>query len=620
MTEKANRVFVSFFIFFLVLGTGALPALGEDNRIGISGPNGALLGWIMSNSRLSSKSELSSLETLVQRAEMAYMDGAVRSTAALMYAAIIDPAFSEFRTSPLWDDARYLLAASLAYREAFGRARRIFLDLISKVPPSDFAGPALRKLVDLTLASKQFKQTLVAIEQTRISKSNDQKDEILYLKAKALMKLGFFQKATEAFGRISNESPLYASAVFMQGIISLEAGRTHEAEDLFCKLTHGSSEHKTPFFISDNASRVIENAWLALARIKHDQGRFEEAIDTYYSISPDSSIFPIVLYESAWSMFRLGDFSGAIKTLEELLESHAEFPDRPMAKILIAYSLLGQCNFEDSKKIFGEVEQQQESILALARDSQRSAGPIPKEVLALITSKKLESRTIKLVSKVEESFVWLRWLRWQFRKLSSNDLLGKKNPLALKTEQALKYDLQRAEGMLQRLADMRVKLGTAKNKLAELKKLHLMQVQVEAARKRASDALTRLRSCYVPVMDTGLNHSIPKKYMDEEFKNLDSLKKEILSQYEATKRFTAYARISLAEKSSSISASLARRAMLGKIDAVTAEKQALDTEVQNLAIGRYPLSLLSDLAKAGLLDEESEYWPFDGESWPDEYE
>lgn len=57
-----------------------------------------------------------------------------------------------------------------------------------------------------------------------------------------------------------------------------------------------------------------------------------------------------------------------------------------------------------------------------------------------------------------------------------------------------------------------------------------------------------------------------------------------------------------------------------RVDAVLGRKQALETEVQNLALGRYPLSLLRELAEAGMLHESNEYWPFDGEHWPDEYE
>ena len=62
----------------------------------------------------------------------------------------------------------------------------------------------------------------------------------------------------------------------------------------------------------------------------------------------------------------------------------------------------------------------------------------------------------------------------------------------------------------------------------------------------------------------------------------------------------------------------ARLASIGKIDAVIGQKQALETEVQNLAQGRYPLSLFKELAEAGFVDESMEYWPYDGEVWPDE--
>ena len=62
------------------------------------------------------------------------------------------------------------------------------------------------------------------------------------------------------------------------------------------------------------------------------------------------------------------------------------------------------------------------------------------------------------------------------------------------------------------------------------------------------------------------------------------------------------------------------RARLGKIDAVIGQKRKLDIAVQDLAAGRYPPELHGRLWEQGLIGDDEEFWPFEGEYWADEYE
>jgi hypothetical protein len=62
------------------------------------------------------------------------------------------------------------------------------------------------------------------------------------------------------------------------------------------------------------------------------------------------------------------------------------------------------------------------------------------------------------------------------------------------------------------------------------------------------------------------------------------------------------------------------KAKLGKIDAVIGQKRVLDIAVQDLASGRYPPELHGRLWEAGLIGDDEEYWPPEGELWKDEYE
>jgi hypothetical protein len=65
---------------------------------------------------------------------------------------------------------------------------------------------------------------------------------------------------------------------------------------------------------------------------------------------------------------------------------------------------------------------------------------------------------------------------------------------------------------------------------------------------------------------------------------------------------------------------LLRQARLTHIDAVIGKKKRLEIEIANLAEGRYPTEMLGRLETEGLIGDDEEYWPYEGEYWADEYE
>jgi hypothetical protein len=67
-------------------------------------------------------------------------------------------------------------------------------------------------------------------------------------------------------------------------------------------------------------------------------------------------------------------------------------------------------------------------------------------------------------------------------------------------------------------------------------------------------------------------------------------------------------------------AGYARRARIGRIDAVMGSTRTLEIQIESLAAGRFPPELMDPLRVQGLLREDEEYWPFEGELWTDELE
>jgi DNA repair exonuclease SbcCD ATPase subunit len=64
---------------------------------------------------------------------------------------------------------------------------------------------------------------------------------------------------------------------------------------------------------------------------------------------------------------------------------------------------------------------------------------------------------------------------------------------------------------------------------------------------------------------------------------------------------------------------LLRRARLGRVETVLGKKRALEVEIEALSQGLLPRDAVDSLDAARYLQDDEEYWPFDGEDWEDEY-
>jgi hypothetical protein len=64
---------------------------------------------------------------------------------------------------------------------------------------------------------------------------------------------------------------------------------------------------------------------------------------------------------------------------------------------------------------------------------------------------------------------------------------------------------------------------------------------------------------------------------------------------------------------------LLRRARLGRIESVLGRKRALEVEVEAIRLGYLPQDAVDSLDAARFLEDNEEYWPFEGDDWPDEF-
>jgi hypothetical protein len=61
------------------------------------------------------------------------------------------------------------------------------------------------------------------------------------------------------------------------------------------------------------------------------------------------------------------------------------------------------------------------------------------------------------------------------------------------------------------------------------------------------------------------------------------------------------------------------QARLVQIDGAVGKKKKLEIEISQLSAGKLPASLFHKLQTEGVIGDDEEYWPFEGEYWSDEY-
>jgi hypothetical protein len=64
---------------------------------------------------------------------------------------------------------------------------------------------------------------------------------------------------------------------------------------------------------------------------------------------------------------------------------------------------------------------------------------------------------------------------------------------------------------------------------------------------------------------------------------------------------------------------LLRRARLGRIESVLGKKRALEVEIEAINAGYLPNDALDSLDASRYMRDNEEYWPFEGDDWPDEF-
>ncbi len=392
----------------------------------------------------------------------------------------------------------------------------------------------------------------------------------------------------------------------------------------------------------------------------HEGRRADDAFYYYFQVPQDSDRVAEALFESAWAMYEGDEHDTAIDLLDQL---EARFPDSPYvheASLLRGYIHLARCDFEDADRLFTEfqtrftpVVREIDAILAspsrqdrlfeellAVEDRGQSAptaegqapgegGEAPVDVHALLMSllrvnpdfyrlyrevRTLDAEAARAGRVPEQLGAILGRLAGSDAPRAAADQVE-----ALDEVTALRRDLDGARAVVRALTDQ---LQAMRHEGADAARIQPLQEELSALGGRVGELERRLNEAA---------SNTPATQGEPSGEGVDALlqrDRQAASQF-AARVSSVRARMVSAANDAAIRAlgglrsnlgGYLRRSRIGRIDAVMGSKRRIEIQIESLAAGRFPPELQDPLSIQGLLRDDEEYWPFEGEYWADEFE
>jgi tetratricopeptide (TPR) repeat protein len=515
--------------------------------------------------------------------------------------------FAKLSYAPEYANAELTLGRALVRAGAYASSERYLLRALGHGPKSPFFAPAYRALVDIALETREQVALLGMLDQAEAALKGadlprDSRAEHEYLAGKVTYEAGDLPASESHFSNVDRQSRFFAAALYFRGLAHARKGHYAAARRSLCEIVEQVDQDRFTFFIDGRYYAIKDLAYLALGRISHEQGKYDDSYYFYFRVPEDSERLPDALFEASWSMFQKGEYEAAGAFLDQFDRSFPKSPLAPDVLLLHAMIDLKSCAFD---RVRAELEE-------LVRVYQ----PIEAEVSALLKDpgrrrvlyKRLLSK--QQIGSVADPVVELLKIDGTFYRYFADIVALDREAGVLPAEIAVWDELTAKQ------------TGKAKGQGADASEaVHLVE-DVEALRPlakgdpdledRVGDLLTAARRAARPVSTQGpyATEAITTQALSDETR---ALRARLVT---AT---SAIAEQALLELDTRLREML-RQARLTQIDAVIGKKKKLEIEISNLREGRYPPDMFAALQLEGLMGDDEEYWPFEGEYWSDEYE
>jgi len=555
-----------------------------------------------------SPATLERLRAELTAAEDELVTGNAEVASVRLFRIVESPRFRQLDYAPEYVNAELTLGRALVRAGGYDSAERYLLRVLGRGPKTAAFSPAYRMLVDVALETREQAAILAMLDrfaadwQARDGSPlpRDAETEHAYLAAKVAYEAGDTARAEGLFRDVDRQSRFYAAALYFRGLI--EARRQHyaAARRSLCEIVEQADRDRFTFFIDGRYYGVKDLAYLALGRIAHEQGKYDDAYYFYFRVPEDSERLPDALFEASWSMFQKGEYEAAGAFLDEFDRSFATTPLAPDVLLLHAMIDLKSCAFD-------RVRTRLDALVS-------TYAPVETEVSTLLRDPARRTAFYKrLLSKrsigtPRDPVIELLKIDPTFFKFYGDIVALDREAGLIPTEVAIWDELSA------RQAGKPIPPSTEAVRLAE---------DVEALRPlatgdpEAQEQVEQLAEATRRQARLGNVANGPFAHDAETTLALAGEARKLRARLVAAASDVATKALGDLDRRLR---ELLRRARLTHIDALIGKKKKLEIEIANLREGRYPADLFATLQLEGLMGDDEEYWPFEGEYWSDEYE
>jgi hypothetical protein len=496
-------------------------------------------------------------------------------------------------------------------------------------------------LVDAGLASDRPEVIIKDLEVVPPSAPDELSGDVSYLRGRSAELSKKPDDALSAYAKVGEKSRFWAQATYLSGVLEVEKRNFKRGEQLFCKVADPKQTPKrAAMFGGSQFFRVRDLARLGLGRVAHEQYRFDDARYYYYLVPNDSDNITESLYETATTRYEAKDYDGARQALDDLKRLKVNHVYEDEAYILDSYVDLATCHFPQADKKLDAFIKRYEPV----RDAARRIAKDDAAVKSLVDTVRVgadpasaglgvpddTARALGSLLRVDAGYGRaarrLSLLDHQLSGLrrSMTELDEAASKLSAQKETHAQSDAGLSAAPSDKVARIEAQLRELKRLLREAerggkkgsgdfellaKELSGLEAQARAARASLSAASA---SGAAPGVDLPGLIASDRQLASELYQKSASLR------LTAEKQQLDLAGDALQRLDLRLSR-LLRRARLGRIETVLGKKRALEVEIEALSQGLLPQTIVDSLDAQRFLQDDEEFWPFEGEDWEDEY-
>jgi hypothetical protein len=594
------------------------------------------------------------LRAMLARAEELTQEGRDEDAALLLFEILQHPRFKDYAGLDEIDAVRYQLGSALHELGAEASARRVLIELLRKGQNSGYFAPGVRKYTDVALASPDQPAMIEELASLGPALPEDAANELRYLRGQRFHAAKDDRAAKSELEQVTPHSRFYANAQYMLGSIATHEKAYHDAERHLCRITGTGDDQRFSFYVDARYFQVKDLARLGLGRVAHEMRRGDDAFYYYFQVPNDSPRLPEAMFEAAYARYEARDFDNAIDLLDQLEARFPHSASADEAALLRGHVSLSRCDYEHAQQFFERFIRHFEPVVAelkriLVNPMRREAlyrelvkEPVGPRRADAEKQGKLDLRqTLLSLLRIDPQF---HELHEQVRKLDAEAaragrlgdaydviaarLSGSDRPKQAAAESsderhalvALQTDLKDVQIALHALTaqlDAMRKLGAKSAEIGPLEK------DVSALAKRANALQSKIddaRFARMPNAEPATDAKDANGLLADDAKRARAFEKRVaVLRPKLVRAANERALIELEALGERLS-SFVRRARIGRIDAVMGSKRRIERQIESLAAGRFPAELQNPLLVQGFLKDDEEYWPFEGDDWPDEYE